>query len=315
MRVGGRVAARGAGPERGRVPRAVQAPSSLPRGAVRDALAGRVLACPACRHRGFCALRTHKVFQCNRVRAALAHRRHRVPGHQAAAHDLVRGRLPPDPRQERDQLDRAGAAARGAAAHGLAGEAQADAGDGRARGGEAEALRPGRDGQHAPWRGAPEAASTAGARPARRPSSPRSRPRRGAARAAAAHGGQGLPQAGGRKLAKAAIEPGATVVSDGLSCWPAVEGRVPHFPMVTGAGKRPARWTPLRVGEHHARQREDGDHRHVPPRQRQARQGLPDQLHLPLRSSFPARQHRQSALAWAAVHTAPQPYRIVVADV
>ena len=49
------------------------------------------------------------------------------------------------------------------------------------------------------------------------------------------------------KLAKAAIEPGATVVSDGLSCWPAVErAGCQHFPMVTGAGKRAARWTPFK---------------------------------------------------------------------
>jgi hypothetical protein len=47
------------------------------------------------------------------------------------------------------------------------------------------------------------------------------------------------------KLAKAAIEPGAAVVGDGLSCWPAVEeaGRR-HRPMATGAGKPAANWTP-----------------------------------------------------------------------
>src|SRR6188472_1606127 len=49
------------------------------------------------------------------------------------------------------------------------------------------------------------------------------------------------------KLAKAAIEPGATVVSDGLSCWPAVErAGCQHFPIVTGSGKRAAGWTPFR---------------------------------------------------------------------
>src|SRR5206468_5442933 len=43
------------------------------------------------------------------------------------------------------------------------------------------------------------------------------------------------------KLAKAAIEPGATVVSDGLSCWPAVEkAGCAHFAMATGTGKTAA---------------------------------------------------------------------------
>jgi hypothetical protein len=50
--------------------------------------------------------------------------------------DLVRGHLPPDPKQGRDQLGRARAAARREAGHGLADEAQAHAGHGRARGGE-----------------------------------------------------------------------------------------------------------------------------------------------------------------------------------
>src|SRR4051795_6694075 len=49
------------------------------------------------------------------------------------------------------------------------------------------------------------------------------------------------------KLAKAAIEPGATVVSDGLSCWPAVEkAGCSHFPIVTGSGKQAASWAPFK---------------------------------------------------------------------
>ena len=48
--------------------------------------------------------------------AGAADRRHRVPGHQAAADRLVRGHLPPDPGQGRDQLDRARPTARGQAA-------------------------------------------------------------------------------------------------------------------------------------------------------------------------------------------------------
>jgi len=49
------------------------------------------------------------------------------------------------------------------------------------------------------------------------------------------------------KLAKATIEPGSNVVSDGLSCWPAVaKAGCAHFPIVTGSGKRAATWTPFR---------------------------------------------------------------------
>ena len=49
------------------------------------------------------------------------------------------------------------------------------------------------------------------------------------------------------KLAKWDFAPGTNVVSDGLSCWPAVEkAGCQHFPMVTGAGKRAAGWTPFR---------------------------------------------------------------------
>src|SRR3954469_20820303 len=59
--------------------------------------------------------------------AGVADRRHGVPGHQAAADHLVRGHLPPDAEQGRDQLDRIGPAARGEAGHRLADEAQADA--------------------------------------------------------------------------------------------------------------------------------------------------------------------------------------------
>src|SRR3954467_9366857 len=86
------------------------------------------LTCPACGHRGFCALRTRKVFQRNRCK--------KQPS--LAAGTVLQDAKPPlaawfatiyhpDPGQGRHPLDRAGAAARGAAADGLAGEAQADA--------------------------------------------------------------------------------------------------------------------------------------------------------------------------------------------
>src|SRR3954467_4325269 len=45
------------------------------------------------------------------------------------------------------------------------------------------------------------------------------------------------------RLAEGAFAPGSNVVSDGLSCWPAVEkAGCQHFPMATGSGKRAASW-------------------------------------------------------------------------
>lgn len=49
------------------------------------------------------------------------------------------------------------------------------------------------------------------------------------------------------KLAKRDFAPGSTVVSDGLSCWPAVaKAGCDHFPMVTGSGRQAAKWAPFR---------------------------------------------------------------------
>jgi ISXO2-like transposase domain len=49
------------------------------------------------------------------------------------------------------------------------------------------------------------------------------------------------------KLARRDSAAGSTAVSDGPSCRPAVEeARCEHFPIVTGAGKRAAAWTPFR---------------------------------------------------------------------
>src|SRR5918994_436920 len=50
-----------------------------------------------------------------------------------------------------------------------------------------------------------------------------------------------------RAMAARDLAAGTTVVSDGLSCWPAVEAAgCTHFPMATGAGKRAAHWAPFR---------------------------------------------------------------------
>jgi hypothetical protein len=116
------------------------------------------------------------------------------------------------------------------------------------------------------------------------------------------------------KIAKRDFAPGSNVVSGGLSCRSAVEkAGCRHSPMVTGSGKRAAGWTPFRwvnttlgniktaiVGTYH----------HVSPKH------APSYL-----ASYAYRFNRRrqldsivERLAWAAVRTAPQPYRVVTAD-
>ena len=116
------------------------------------------------------------------------------------------------------------------------------------------------------------------------------------------------------KIARRDFAPGSNVVSDGLSCWPAVErAGCKHFPMLTGSGKRAANWAPFRwvnttLGN--IKTALVGTYRHVSPKH------APSYL-----ASFAYRFNRRrqldsiiERLAWAAVHTAPQPYRLIAAD-
>src|SRR5919202_6163233 len=116
------------------------------------------------------------------------------------------------------------------------------------------------------------------------------------------------------RIAKRDFEPGSNVVSDGLSCWPAVEkAGCQHFPIVTGSGKRAATWTPFRwvnttLGN--IKTALAGTYHHVSPKHAQS-----------YLTSYAYRFNRRfqldsmvERLAWAAVRTAPQPYRVVTAD-
>jgi|SRR5689334_21937905 transposase-like protein len=116
------------------------------------------------------------------------------------------------------------------------------------------------------------------------------------------------------KLAKRDLAAGTNVVSDGLSCWPAVEkAGCAHFPMVTGSGKRAAGWTPFRwvnttLGN--IKTALAGTYHHVSPKHAQS-----------YLASFAYRFDRRyqldsivERLAWAATRTAPQPYRVITAD-
>jgi hypothetical protein len=116
------------------------------------------------------------------------------------------------------------------------------------------------------------------------------------------------------KVAKRDFAPGSNVVSDGLSCWPAVErAGCRHFPMVTGAGERAASWTPFeRVNTtlSNVKTAIAGTYHHVSAKHAQ---------HYLASFAYRSNRRRQldsvvERLAWAAVHTPPQPYRAVVAD-
>jgi transposase-like protein len=116
------------------------------------------------------------------------------------------------------------------------------------------------------------------------------------------------------RLAKRDLAPGSDVVSDGLSCWPAVEkAGCSHRPMATGTGKKAASWTPFKwvnttLGN--IKTAITGTYHHVSAKHAQS-----------YLTSFAYRFNRRfqldsivERLAWAATRTAPQPYRVIVAD-
>ena len=116
------------------------------------------------------------------------------------------------------------------------------------------------------------------------------------------------------RIAKRDLVPGSNVVSDGLSCWPAVEkAGCTHFPMATGAGKKAASWTPFRwvnatLGN--IKTAIAGTYHHVGAKHAQS-----------YLTGFAYRFNRRfqldsivGRLAWAATRTAPQPHRLITAD-
>ena len=117
------------------------------------------------------------------------------------------------------------------------------------------------------------------------------------------------------RLAERDFAAGSNVVSDGLSCWPAVEkAGCQHFPMATGSGKRAASWAPFKwvntcLGN--IKTALAGTYHHVSAKHAQS-----------YLTSFAYRFNRRfqldsivQRLAWAAARTAPQPYRVIIADV
>ena len=251
------------------------------------------LTCPACGHRGFCQLRTRKVFQCNRCKKQLSltagtvFQDTKLPLTTwfAAVYHLTQGKngissielarrlgvRQPTAWLVKHKLMRS-MAKREAAKPKLAGRVEMDD---AYLGGERQA---------GPGRGRQDADRRRGRDHGRE-----------AAQAPAAHGGRGVPQAGGREARqgrdRARRHRGqrrAVLLAGGRG------GRVPALPDRDRLGQAGRELDPVPLGEHDAGQRQGGDHRHLPPRQPEARPIVPDQLRLPLQPALPARQHRRA---------------------
>jgi len=272
------------------------------------------LTCPACGHRGFCALKTRKVFQCNRCKKQLSltagtvFQDSKLPltAWFAAVHQLTQakggiGSVEPARRLGvrqptawlvRHKLMRA-MAAREAAKPKLSGRVEIDD---AYLGGERSGGKRGRGAA-----GKTPLVAAVEATPERKPK----RLRLSVVK--------GFRKKEVERIAKRGdLAPGSNVVSDGLSCWPAVEkAGCSHRPMATGAGKKAAGWTRFRwLGQHRAREHQGGDRRHVPPRRRQARAALPRELRLPVQPSLPVGQHgRAPRLGRGPYPTAALPAR------
>lgn len=273
------------------------------------------LTCPVCGHRGFCALKTRQLFQCNRCKrqvrltagtvfqdsklplttwfSAIYHLTQSKGGISSVELGRRLGVKQPTAWLMKHKLMRA-MAAREAGKPKLAGRVELDD---AYLGGERSGGKRGR--------------GAAGKTPvvAAVETTPERKPRR--LRLSVVKGSRKQEV---EKLAKATIEPGSNVVSDGLSCWPAVKkAGCAHFPMITGSGKRAASWTPFRWVDTclgNIKTAIVGTYHHVSPKHAQS-----------YLTSFAYRFNRRyqldrivQRLAWAAARTAPQPYRIIIAD-
>jgi ribosomal protein L37AE/L43A len=273
------------------------------------------LTCPACGHRGFCRLRTRELFQCNRCKrqirlaagtvfqdsklpltvwfAAIYHLTQSKGGISA----IELGRRLGVRRQTawlvKHKLMRA-MAGREAAKPKLSGRVEVDD---AYLGGERPGGKRGR--------------GAAGKTPivAAVETTPERKPKR--LRLSVV---KGFRKREVERIAKRDFAPGSDVVSDGLSCWPAVEkAGCSHRPMATGSGKRAASWTPFRwvntcLGN--IKTAIAGTYHHVSAKHAQH-----------YLASFAYRFNRRyqldsivERLAWAAVRTAPHPYRVITAD-
>jgi transposase-like protein len=277
------------------------------------------LTCPACGGRGFCRLRTRKVFQCNRCKKQLSLTAGTVFQDSklpltvwlAAIYQLTQakggisslelarrlGVRQPTAWLVKHKLMRA-MVAREAAKPKLSGRVEIDD---AYLGGERPGGKRGR--------------GAAGKTPfvAAVETTPDGRPRRLRLTVV-----KGFRKKEVEKIAKRDLVPGSNVVSDGLSCWPAVEkAGCTHFPMATGAGRKAASWTPFRwvnttLGN--IKTAIAGTYHHVSAKHAQS---YLTSFAYRFAYRFDRRFQLDSIverLAWAAIRTAPQPYRLITAD-
>ena len=268
------------------------------------------LTCPACGHRGFCALKTRKVFQCSRCKkqlsltantvfqdtklpltawfASIYHLTQSKGG--ISSIELARrlGVRQPTAWLVKHKLMRA-MAVREAGKPKLAGRVEID-----------DAYLGGKRGRGAAGK-TPIVAAVE--------TTPERKPRRLKLTVV-----KGFRKKEVEKLAKRDFAAGSNVVSDGLSCWPAVEkAGCTHVAMAVGSGKRAASWTPFRwvnttLGN--IKTALAGSYHHVSAKHAQS-----------YLTSFAYRFNRRfqldsivERLAWAAVRTTPQPYRLITAN-
>jgi hypothetical protein len=102
------------------------------------------------------------------------------------------------------------------------------------------------------------------------------------------------------KVAKASLAAGSDVVTDGLSCWPAVaRAGCRHWPMPTGSGRQAARWTPFKWCQSalaNIKTALSGTHHHVSARHAQRDPGLGPAQRDPGLASLAWRLNRRSQL-------------------
>ena len=273
------------------------------------------LTCPACGHRGFCQLKTRQLFQCNRCKkqlrltagtvfqdtklplttwfAAIYHLTQSKNGISSIELGRRLGVRQATAWLMKHKLMRA-MAAREAAKPKLAGRVEIDD---AYLGGERQGGKRGRGAAgKTPFVAAVE--TTAERRPRR-------------LRLAVVKGfGQRVIE----QLAKVMLAPGSTIVSDGLRGWQAVaKAGCAHVPIATGSGKRAASWTPFKwvnTALGNIKTALAGTYHHVSAKHAQS-----------YLTSFAYRFNRRyqldsivERLAWAAIHTRPQPYRVIIAD-
>jgi transposase-like protein len=273
------------------------------------------LICPACGHRGFCQLATRKLFQCNRCKKQLrltagtvfqdtklplttwfAAIYHLAQGKNGISSIELARRL--GVRQTtawliKHKLMRA-MAAREATKPRLEGRVEIDD---AYLGGERPGGKRGR--------------GAAGKTPivAAVETTPERRPRRMRLSVV-----EGFRKKEVERIAKRDFAAGSTIVSDGLACWTAVlAAGCSHVAMTTGSGKQAASWTPFKwvntcLGN--IKTAIAGTYHHVSAKHAQS-----------YLASFAYRFNRRSRLdsiverlAWAASHTGPQPYRVIISD-